>query len=384
MSSHPRAAARSGAYTALLLTLSVLLSLLIPATAAQADTGAAPAAAAAAPADGDCSVLPLSAFGAAAPTEGAVTVPADGTACLTITADAPGLHKVVLIDSAANTYAHVFDGDTEIDCYDREWGAGWCELPRAGAFTLRLTNNWPEPSKPTVAVVPLGTTKGCAPEISTAWDTAPVVGSATGANAIQCQPFTGKPGERITNTIRTTAYGQSASWITDETGARICPHFNEDDSEGCVLPGDGPYRVLSQVSSAEHGFPAEYTLTVRRISDPAGCTHVPLNGYNSAPTTAVPASGCKTFTAPAAGRYDVYRVHDGARSALAVYDRDGKTVCATWNSCDLPAAGDYTVHTDDPTLILDSSATTGCEPVELGLYRSEFTAAGEIDCLSLP
>lgn len=109
MSSHPRTAARSGAYTALLLTLSVLLSLLIPATAAQADTGAAPAAAAAAPADEDCSVLPLSAFGEAAPAEGAVTVPADGTACLTITAEAPGLHKVVLIDSAANTYAHVFD-----------------------------------------------------------------------------------------------------------------------------------------------------------------------------------------------------------------------------------------------------------------------------------
>ncbi|MFF9508061.1 hypothetical protein ACF1BU_19850 [Streptomyces sp. NPDC014724] len=384
MSSHSRTAARSGAYTALLLTLSVLLSLLIPATAAQAYAGAAPAAAAAAPADEDCSVLPLSAFGEAAPAEGAVTVPADGTACLTITADEPGLHKVVLIDSAANTYAHVFDGDTEIDCYDPEWGAGWCELPRAGAFTLRLTNNWPEPSKPTVAVVPLATTKGCAPEISTAWDTAPVVGSAAGANAIQCQPFAGKPGERITNTIRTTAYGQSGSWITDETGARICPHFNEDDSEGCVLPGDGPYRVLSQVSYAERGFPAEYTLTVRRISDPVGCTHVPLNGYNSAPTTAVPASGCKTFTAPAAGRYDVYDVHDGARSALAVYDRDGKTACTTWNSCELPAAGDYTVFTDDPTLILDSSATTGCEPVELGLYRSAFTAAGEIDCLSLP
>lgn len=52
-----------------------------------------------------------------------MTVPADGTACLTITAEAPGLHKVVLIGgNAGNAYAHVFDGETEIDCYDPEWG----------------------------------------------------------------------------------------------------------------------------------------------------------------------------------------------------------------------------------------------------------------------
>ncbi|MCX4796808.1 hypothetical protein OG497_22625 [Streptomyces sp. NBC_01242] len=385
MPNRPGTAARFAAHTALLLTLSVLLSLLIPAGAGRAYAAeAAPAPAAAAPADENCAALPLSAFGEDVPAEGVVTVPSDGTACLTITAEAPGLHKVVLIDSAANTYAHVFDGETEIDCYDPEWGAGWCELPRAGAFTLQLVNTWAEPSRLTVAVVPLGTTKGCAPEISTAWDTAPVVGSATGANAIQCQPFTGRPGERITNKITTTVYGQSMSWITDETGARICHPFNEDDSEGCVLSGDGPYRVLSQVSYAERGFPAEYTLTVRRISDPAGCTHVPLSAYNSAPTTADPASGCKTFTAPAAGRYNVYSVHDGARSVLAVYDRDGKTVCTTWNGCSLPAAGDYTVFTDDPTLIFDGSATTGCEPVELGLYHGTFASAGEIDCLALP
>ncbi|MFF1646190.1 hypothetical protein [Streptomyces sp. NPDC058240] len=392
MPSYPRTAARSAryarsrrsaAYAALLLALSVLLSLLVPASVAQAY---APTATADATADEDCAALPLSGFGEAAPAEGRPTIPGGGTVCFTITAGAAGLHKVVVVGGTdANTYAYVFDGDTEINCYDSEWGAGWCRLPRSGEFTLRLTNNAFEASKPTVAVIPLATAKGCAPEISTAWDTAPVVGSATGPTAIQCQPFNGRPGERITNDIRTTAYGQGLSWITDETGARICPHFNEDDSEGCVLPGDGPYRVLSQVSEAEHGFPAEYTLTVRRISDSAGCTQVPLNAYNSAPTTAAPASGCKTFTAPAAGRYNVYSVSDGTRSTLAVYDRDGKTVCATWDGdCGLPAAGDYTVFTDHPTLILDSSATTGCEPVELGLYHGAFTAAGEIDCLSLP
>lgn len=385
MPNYPRTAARSersAAYAALLLALSVLLSLLIPATAAQAY---APTAAADAPSDEDCAALPLSGFGEAAPAEGKPTIPGDGTACFTFTAGAAGLHKVVLVGGAnASTYTHVYDGETEIDCYDPEWGAGWCRLPRSGDFTLRLFNDWSEPSRPTVAVVPLATTEGCAPEIGTSWDTAPVVGSAAGPTAIQCQPFAGKPGERITNKISPSAYGQSLSWITDETGARICPHFNEDDSEGCVLPGDGPYRVLSQVSEAEHGFPAAYTLAVRRISDPAGCTHPALNGYNSGPTAADPAHGCRTFTAPAAGRYDAFAVHDGVRSVLAVYDRGGKTVCATWDVCSLPAAGDYTVFTDAPTLLIDHSATTGCEPVELGVHHSGFAVGGEIDCLSLP
>ncbi|MFJ2268661.1 hypothetical protein ACIOHO_20225 [Streptomyces sp. NPDC087849] len=160
--------------------------------------------------------------------------------------------------------------------------------------------------------------------------------------------------------------------------------LDEDDSEGCVLPGDGPYRALSQVGEAEHGFPAEHTLAVGRISDPADCAHPALNGYNSGPTAADPVHGCRTFTAPAAGRYDAYAVHDGVRSLLAVYGQGGRTVCETWDVCSLPAAGDYTVFTDAPTLVIDHSATTGCEPVELGVHKSQITVGGEIDCLALP
>ncbi|MCX5111333.1 hypothetical protein OOK13_22845 [Streptomyces sp. NBC_00378] len=387
MPSHPHTAARSrrsAAYAALLLALSVLLPLLVPASAAQAYAPAVTAADA--PVDENCPVLPLSGFGEAAPAQGRPTIPGDGTACFTFTAGVAGLHKVVLVGGAnASTYFSVYDGDTKIDCYDPSWGEGWCRLPRAGEFTLQLYNGWSETSRPTVAVTPLVTTEGCAPEIGTAWDTAPVVGSAAGPTAIQCRLFTGKPGERITTEIRTTAYGQALAWITDETGARICPHLNEDGNKGCVLPGDGPYRVLSQVGEAEHGFPAEYTLAVRRISDPAGCAHPPLNGYNSGPTAADPAHGCRTFTAPAAGRFDAYSVYDGVRSALTVYDRNGRTACETWNDfCTLPAAGEYTVYTNSATLIIDGSATTGCEPVDMGVHRSEFTVGGEIDCLSLP
>ncbi|MBM7441510.1 hypothetical protein [Streptomyces sp. HB132] len=375
-------AARTAVRPALLLTLSVLLSLILPTGTSQASaTGPAGTTAAAE----DCTPLPLSAFGEVAPAEGTVQVPGEGAVCFTVDVEQPGLHRLIVSGAGTeNTYPSVFDGETEVDCYDPRWGAGWCDLGHEGAYTLKLYNNWPDPSRPTVALTPLRTDEGCSPETGTAWDSAPLTGSAAGPTAIQCQPFAAKPGERITSTIRTTVSGGSGSWITDGTGAHICPRFNEDDSDGCVLPGDGPYRVLSQVSDAERGYPAEYTLKIRRLSEPAGCASVPLNTYGSAPTAAGSATGCKTFQAPAAGRYDVYGVGSSSRTTLAVYDREGKTVCTTWSGCSLPAAGAYTVLTDDSTLIIDRSSADGCVPAEPGLYTSAFTAVGEIDCLALP
>ncbi|MEU0918736.1 hypothetical protein ABZ384_14985 [Streptomyces cyaneofuscatus] len=375
MPRHLCTTARSAAYTALLLALTVLLSLLAPMGTAQANPPAPPAA------TEDCPAFPLSAFGEAAPEGNTLTLPAEGTACYTFTVEKPGLHR--LVKSGGNEVTiTVHDGEEQVDCYDTDWGAGWCRLERTGAFTLRLTNSW-DPSTVTFALTPLATDEGCTAQVPTDGNSAPFVAWATAPTAVQCARLDAKPGERLTNTVTTTGYGQSTSWITDGTGARICPSRREDDNDGCVLPGNGPYRVLTQVTYAEGGFPAEYTLKVRRISDPVGCTHVPLNTYNSAPTKATPASGCKTFTAPHAGPYEVYGV-DSSRTKLKVYDRAGKTVCSPWNGCELPAAGDYTVHTDDATLILDRASTAGCESAELGLHRSTFASAGEIDCVLLP
>jgi hypothetical protein len=376
--------ARSTACAALLLTMSVVLSLLLPVSAASAASLPASVVAEDVTAD-DCATLALAPFGDPGPAVGRATVPADGSACFTFTAEQPGLHRVLVDDQHNNTYAEVYDGDTRLDCHDPTWGAGWCRLPAAGAFTLKLVNRGWETDETSVTVTPLAATAGCAQETGTSWDSAPVTGSAASPLGLVCQPFTGKPGERITVDFHTAKYGDSLNWITDETGAHICPQFNEDDSVGCVLPGDGPYRVLARVSDVEGGFPASYSLKIRRLSDPQGCASVPVNAYGSAPTTVEPAAGCKVFTAPAAGRYGVYEVASSSRSALAVYDRAGKTVCEQWQSpCSLPAAGDYTVVTDDSTLVLDRASTEGCTPAGLGVHQGTFTSAGEIDCLTLP
>ncbi|AIR99551.1 FG-GAP-like repeat-containing protein [Streptomyces glaucescens] len=382
---------RSAAYTALLLTLalSVLLTALLPAGPAQAAgstaTGAVTGTASGAFAAEDCAALPLAPFGDPGSAVGRATIPAEGSACFGFTATQPGLHRVLVQDPSAESYAQVFDGETRLDCHDPAWGAGWCVLPRAGAFRLEVVNRGWETREIPVTVTALATDTGCARETGTSWDLPPVTGSAASPLGIVCHPFAGKPGERITVGFRTEAYGSYVHWITDETGAHICPRFDEDGSEGCVLPGDGPYRVLGYVSEAERGFPAAYTVRIRRLSDPVGCARVPVNAYGSAPTTVDPATGCKTFTAPAAGRYGVYGVSGGSRSPLAVYDGDGKTVCEQWQSpCPVPAAGDYLVLTEHATLVVDRAASAGCAPAVLGTHQGSFATVGEIDCLTLP
>ncbi|MGW2740722.1 hypothetical protein [Streptomyces sp. NPDC001450] len=62
------------------------------------------------------------------------SVPADGAACFTFTADAPGLHLVSLKDDSRVLYAQVTAADgNQLDCYDTEYRVeGWCDLPSAG------------------------------------------------------------------------------------------------------------------------------------------------------------------------------------------------------------------------------------------------------------
>ncbi|MFJ9741435.1 hypothetical protein [Streptomyces sp. NPDC101166] len=353
---------------------------------AVAPAGKAPAAkapAGKAPADEDCAPLALAPFADPGAAVGKASLAANGTACFTFTAEKPGLHRVSLAGHYS-TRATVYDGDTWLDCHDYDWGAGWCALPRAGRFTLRLDNDSVDPDEPSVTVTPLVPgTEGCLPETGTSWDQEPLKGTAASRLGVLCRPFTGKPGERIVVDFRTVKSGTAHAWITDDTGAHICDPRGEGD--GCVLPGEGPYRVLSEVREVEDGFPADYTLAIRRLSEPEGCATVPLNRYGSGPTVVAPATGCRTFTPSATGTYDVFGVgSEGQRSHLEVYDRQGVTVCQTWETCSLTGGTTYTVTTGDPTLVLDRASTAGCEHAALGPVDGSFAVPGEIDCLTLP
>lgn len=259
----PGRPARPAASAALFLALTALLALLVPSTL--------PATAAHA-AEPECAPLALAPFGDPGVALGKATLAPDATTCYTFTTAEAGLHLVSFDDSNNEAHTQVYSGDTPIDCYDTEYrDNGWCDLSATSTYTLKVTNNGWEDADTTVTVVPLGTDHGCAPKTGTNWDQPTPTRTSASPVEIDCQPFDAEPGDRIRLTRGTKAYGESNAWITDATGARICPHFPEDNEDSCVLPGKGPYRALSRVTRSEDGFPAQYAVTARRLNDPQGC-----------------------------------------------------------------------------------------------------------------
>ncbi|MFF3840084.1 hypothetical protein [Streptomyces sp. NPDC001930] len=315
---------------------------------------------------------------------GRVTLEPDGTACFTVTVEQPGPHHV-LSDGHGAVTARLYDGETPLDCFDpRTYTHNWCRPGHAGTYTLRVTNGGTSRASAVFAVQPLAVTAACGNEVSTRYDAEPVTGTAQSGFALLCQNFAGLPGERITLDTKAGSGGAS-SWITDGTGNQICPKFNQDGSTGCVLPGQGPYRVLTRVGGSAPVYPVTYTQRIRRLSDPAGCASLAVHDFGSVPTTS-PGTACATFTPTATAPHDVYAVKGSSAQRLTVYGTDGGTACEAWAEvCRLTAGTRYTVVTEDPVLILDRSSGAGCTTATIGgNTNATFDVVGEVDCLSLP
>ncbi|SEC76909.1 hypothetical protein SAMN05428939_3231 [Streptomyces sp. TLI_105] len=339
-----------------------------------------------------CPALPLAPLGDPGATSDAVKqvdIESKATACFTVTVDKPGTHRI-LVDGSYDTYPELYAGEDRVACQDWVYKDAWCDLA-VGQYTLKLTNNHWSAARNRVALVPLmATAQGDCPAVpGTGYDTAPATGTGAGPMGVVCHSFTAAPGERITQELRRVAYGDASAWISDATGKRLCTGYNQDGSEGCVLPeGTGGYRVYGVVADQEDGTRALYTLKVRRLSAPAGCATVAPAVYGTAPDRSGPATGCKTITPTVSGAYDVRSVDEqGNRANVSMYLNDGTYACRGYDaSCRLTAGTTYTVLTDDAVQAFGRTSTEGCvDGVELATtYRGTFSAPGEVDCLNLP
>ncbi|MDD9375103.1 hypothetical protein M8Z33_00105 [Streptomyces sp. ZAF1911] len=339
-----------------------------------AEQGPAAAGAAAAP----CAPLALAPLGDPGGAVGSATIEARSTACFTVVVTKPGLHRLLVSERDASP--SLASGGKRVGCGDPMDGT-WCQLA-AGTYTLSIYNNFLEPRKIRVTLVPLMTAPGCPAVAGTRYDSAPAAGLAVDRVGIVCHAFTAAPGERITADFRLTECGDFTHWITDGTGKRLC------DRADCVLPpGVGGYRVLAHVREPNGGFPAAYTLKVRRLSNPEGCLPVAMTTYGSAPAPAALQTGCRTFTPAATGSYDAHGIDaDGRISALAVYAADGSTVCTGGQDCSLAAGTPYTLATDLAVRILSRTGTVGCESgITLARdHKGTLASSSEVDCLNLP
>ncbi|WP_234441593.1 IPT/TIG domain-containing protein [Streptomyces sp. WM6386] len=356
--------------------------------------GAGPAVAAD---EAECAPLALAAFGDPGDAIGKATVAPDSSACYTVTVETPGLYQAPAMDDSGNAMARqLFAADgSEVDCSGDGYATrDMCAVPAAGTYTLKVLNTGWEDETASVTLVPLGSVKGCAGSVGTDWDQPDVTRTTVSRVEVDCQPFEGERGDRVRLTYGSKVYGDSRAWITDATGARICEQFPENDEDSCVLPGDGPYRVISTVSRSENGFPAEYGVKVRRLSDPQGCTAAPVRPYGALEQQDFTANPCFTFTAASAGPYTVHSVGEDREVEVArVYDAAGLSVCRYGaDPCRIKAPGTYTAVLDGTypfrdtragLIVLDRAADDGCVATGTGLYKGELSSVGQYDCLAL-
>ncbi|GAA3336889.1 hypothetical protein GCM10020358_11170 [Amorphoplanes nipponensis] len=331
-----------------------------------------------------CADLTPATFGG--PGEHLVTATIEGTnlTCATFTTAVAGLHLLTFTNAQYLNW-RVADHTGAALC--TKWGenGALCPLPAAGTYTLfgEHSDSWAGPQTFTAAVYPLATTAGCGATVGTSWDAPRLEVPATAPLLVGCNPLDARPGDRIDL--------RSGGWITDGTGARICDAVREDDETGCVLPGPGPYRVITEASWSEDSDNRGYSVEARRLNDPQGCATVAAGRYNAAPAGPLTASRCRILSVPAAGAYHVDVVDkDNYHDYGTIYDRAGKKVCGV-GYCTFPAAGPYTLTTDGgtyATVFLPAAGTDGCVNVSdqptAAPVKGAFTTAGQLDCLLLP
>ncbi|MQY14519.1 hypothetical protein SRB5_46870 [Streptomyces sp. RB5] len=366
-------------HTVLFALLALLAALALPALPASAAvrTAADP---------GPCTELALAPYGDPGDAVAEGTLAPDEAACHTIEA-AAGRHQFSLLDHYGLSVSVPGLPDPGA-CTSGGSGVTWCDLPESGTYTVVVTNTYWDPEDYRLFVTPLTATEGCAGPVGTSWDQPATAVSAGGLYRVDCRPFEAESGERVVVYANTTSYGYVHQWITDESGTEICARDYEE--HGCVLPGDGPYRVLSYISEVERE--PDYELQIRRLSHPEGCPKAVTGTYGEAPGTGP--VRCRALVVPAAGPYAVRAVDgEGARLGSFVYDRDGRIVCREDTWCDFSAAGTYTLVAGDPDRVaepvyataflrLDSGA--GCVRARAGTYTDAFSGPGQFDCLVLP
>jgi len=367
-------------------TVVPLLASLVSVSAAgvaQADPGGA-----------ECAPLEVAGFGDPGGAVGRVTLEPRASACFTFTAGAAGLY---MVPKAERVERRVTASDgTPVDCPGgSQMTNGICTLPEAGAYTVTLINpDWEATREESVSVVPLGGTRGCAAPVSTRWDQPDPATTTASPLEVDCQPIEAAPGERIRLRAGTRRSGQRSAWIADSTGAGACQRFPSDESGSCVLTGEGPYRVLSRVTYAEHGFPAEYAVKARRLNDPQGCAAVPVRPFGPLEGLEYDSVPCSTFTATQAGVYTVRSLSDeGYVGRVTVYSAAGRTMCETSDEiCRLPGDGTYTAVFDSEypydsglktLIVLDQASGAGCVAAPMGLFEGKLTSPGQFDCLTL-
>ncbi|GAB3528087.1 hypothetical protein GCM10027575_66780 [Phytohabitans suffuscus] len=345
-----------------------------------------------------CPVSRPTRFGDPGGAAATATVSYSGVSCHKVKAPTAGL-VAIRIDPDQDVWWTLYDGAGQQVCAEGYPVQRSCLLPSAGDYTLLVHHAklWDDPVTYQVAVPAFYAGNGCARRTGTSWDLPALLVHQTSRVQTNCQPIRGAAGDRIITYTAPTVYSEVYAWLVDSTGAEVCPDWTGED--GCVLPADGDYRVLSHLTYwGEQGPDATYRMQVRRLSSPVGC---PTRGTGPYGATPVPGGiRCRILDVTAPGSYRVKAVDTENHEIYAqVYDSAGLRVCGS-PQCTFEAPGRYTMvlvgsqtgsvidNDREYATVFLPAVPAGCPSVsddatQIAAHEGQFGGAGQVQCLEL-
>ncbi|MFE3518659.1 hypothetical protein [Streptomyces sp. NPDC059166] len=288
-----------------------------------------------------------------------------------------------------------------VDCSIMGWsGPASCRTDEAGAYTLVVTGSFGTGGY-TLAVSSLRSSP-CATVTGDdlAFGAEPLSGSIAAGGASACYAIADGAADGgdvlrmggLSYELRATFY--------DSTSTEICVVGQYGDT--CELSGTGPYLMVLRDTYAQA---ASYSVTMNRLSRPAGCTTLAVAPFgdpgDAVASGSVPVGGarCRTVQLPDGPTRVSLKGGEstGGNTSWTLYDAKGQQVCAAADdaTCDtLPEAGTYTLLLEnssdfDPAdysvALVPFTATTGCAAAvgtayDLPLLHGTLGSAVQTDC----
>jgi hypothetical protein len=271
---------------------------------------------------------------------------------------------------------------------DGAYGALRCKTGQTGTYTLQVPN-----SGFSVAYTALLSDTSCTAvtEADSALGApADLSGTLAAGSAGNCYSLPMAAGDVLRSHL---SAWQVTETVYDATGTQVCStRANNATDLDCTLTGTAPFRVLTNQSYATS---MDHTISLARLSSPAGCPTVGPQAYGTVPATTSTAR-CRIVHVSAAGSYLFGPVGDSVSGSL--YGADGTPACTPvlLKPCTL-ATGDYTWARDgrDTTAAAfgiwsyATNLTQGCtaardDDFASGPATGSFGGPGEQLCLALP
>ena len=265
----------------------------------------------------------------------------------------------------------------------------------------------------------LSAPSGCGLLPSIAFGSSASTGTIASAGAATCTTISGVSGDDNVSvgSVASGIANASPRWaLVDGSGATVCDGYFGSSTpyrSGCRLTGTAPWRVISYDQAGTGSF--SYSLAVRRLNQPEGCT--PLGAPGAFSFTAPRLNGtisasldarCYTFSrgpeeADGSFWFRAARTAGALSPEWTLYGPSGSRECSGYDAgpeqpCKISAAGQFAVVVRDSTgddsgsfyltsrQVDDPSGCSQAPSVSFGAtpVSASISTAGEADCYSLP